>query len=185
MIPALLDRLPSGRRISCQERNGKTKKNSILNASPKSPDSVSRWSRRAVMKGNEAARKPWYRDGWIRGLGILLALSVLAYLAAYLYIQHLFYRPVEVTRGPWQALDPGKPVEPLEFEVVEKGTGPVVEPGDLVQFSLRVWSARQKRMEDDGDWWVWIGFQTDKETPFHSINPSLLSAFVGLREGGE
>jgi hypothetical protein len=99
---------------------------------------------------------------------------------------YLFYRPVEVTRGPWQVLDPRKPAdEPLKFEVIEEGDGTVIEPGDLIQVSMWFWSSGNNSIEQrDDDWWIWIGFQTDKETPFHSINPKLVSAFVGLKEGG-
>ena len=56
------------------------------------------------------ALKRWRKNpvAWIMGL-IVLTVAVLWYM---------FYRPIEVTRGPWQVLDPGQPVEPLEFEVV-------------------------------------------------------------------
>jgi hypothetical protein len=96
----------------------------------------------------------------------------------------LFYRPIEVTRGPWQVLDPGRPTEkPLKFEVVQEGTGPVVEAGDLVQLSL-LWRSAQRRDYDyTRDWWIWIGFRTAEETPFYAMNPRLLAALVGKREG--
>jgi hypothetical protein len=132
-------------------------------------------------------RKPWYqcKQVWINGL---LALAVLVFW-------YMFYRPIEVTRGPWQVLDPGKPVEPLKFEVAQEGSGPVVEPGDLIQVSLKAWLTRQKRVEDNGNYWIWVGFRTERETPFHTINydfsgyrlnnTRLVSAFVGLKEGAK
>jgi hypothetical protein len=60
---------------------------------------------------------------------------------------YMFYRPIEVTREPWQVLDPGQPVEPLKFEVVEAGSGPVVEPGDLIQVSLDDYFGNGKKVE--------------------------------------
>jgi hypothetical protein len=117
----------------------------------------------------------------IRNAEIILSLFL---GGAMLVFWYMFYRPVEVTRGPWQVLDPGQPVEPLKFEVVEEGSGPVVEPGDLIQISLWYWSNKENRLEQrDDDWWIWVGFRTEKETPFHSISPRLVSAFVGLKEG--
>jgi hypothetical protein len=64
------------------------------------------------------APKPWYKDKntWIIGLPLLV-------------FWFMFYRPIDVTRGPWQVLDPGLPVEPLKFEVVREGNGEVVEVG--------------------------------------------------------
>jgi hypothetical protein len=63
---------------------------------------------------------------------VLLLLAV----GAHLRIQYLFYRPIKVPPGSWQVLDPGQLVEPLKFEVVEEGSGPVIEAGDLIQISL-------------------------------------------------
>jgi hypothetical protein len=83
-------------------------------------------------------------------------------------------------------LDPGKPVEePLKFEVVQEGTGAIVEPGDLIWVSMWFWSRENDEIEQrNDDWWIWVGFRTGKETPFHSINPKLLSVFVGRKDGG-
>jgi hypothetical protein len=129
-----------------------------------------------ALNSSSTARKPWYRQWWIWIIGILLVLSVSAYQ---------FYRPIEVTRGPWQVLDPGKPVEPLKFDVVQEGTGAMVEPGDLVWVSMWFWSRENDVIEQrDDNWWIWVGFRAKEETPFHSIDSSLLSAFVGQREGG-
>jgi hypothetical protein len=102
-----------------------------------------------------------------------------------LVLLYMFHRPIEVTRGPWQVIDPGKPVEPLKFEVVEEGTGSLIESGDLILVSMWYWSSESNEIEQrNDDWWIWVGFRTEKETPFHSINLRLISAFVGLREGG-
>jgi hypothetical protein len=129
--------------------------------------------------------EPWHQRKWVRGLGVLLLMTTTVTIVAYQYIQYMFYRPIQVTRGPWQVLDPGKPVEPLEFEVVEEGNGAVIEPGDLVQVSLLTWSNIANRLVwQDDNRWIWVGFRTEKETSFHSINPQLVSAFVDLREGG-
>jgi hypothetical protein len=139
---------------------------------------------RHVPNSSNTAHKPWYRRKWIGVAGVLLILAVSAYQYIQYRIQYLFYRPIEVTRGPWQVLDPGKPVEPLEFEVMEKGKGPVVEPGDLVQLSLQWWSAQRRENDHTTVWWVWVGFRTVEETPFYAMNPQLLSTLVGQREGG-
>jgi hypothetical protein len=119
--------------------------------------------------------KPWYQTKSTRII-----------IPAMLVFWYMFYRPIEVNRGPWQALDPGQPVEPVKFEVVEEGWGPVVEQGDFIHISLCYWSIELNLLERrDNDWWIWIGFRTEKETPFHSISPRLISAFVGLMEGGK
>jgi hypothetical protein len=56
----------------------------------------------------------------------------------------------------------------------------------LIQVFLWRWSAKDEKLERrDDDWWIWVGFRTKDETPFHSINPGLVSAFAGLKEGGE
>jgi hypothetical protein len=136
------------------------------------------------MNGNDgrveerrASDLPWYRRNqvWFYGLPILALLVIL----------YLFYWPLQVTRGPWQVLDPGRPADdPLKFEVVQEGTGPVVEAGDLVQISRWRWSPEEERIEQrDDDWWVWVGFRTAVETPFYAMNPQLLSALIGQREG--
>jgi hypothetical protein len=134
--------------------------------------------------------KPWYRRKrvWIVGVLLVLALSVSIAIHRYLqyrkWYQYHFERPIEVTRGPWRVLDPGQPVEPLEFEVVEEGNGAVIEPGDLVQVSLQKLRKDNQLGQRVDDWWIWIGFRTKKETPFHSVHLKLASVFVGLRERG-
>jgi hypothetical protein len=121
--------------------------------------------------------KPWYQIKSAR----ILFFSFLAILVFW----YMFYRPVDVNRGPWQVLDPGQPVKPVKFEVVEEGSGPVVEPGDLIQISLWYWSIEHNLLERrNNDWWIWVGFRTEEETLFYSIGPSFVSAFVGLKEGG-
>jgi hypothetical protein len=50
---------------------------------------------------------------------------------------------------------------------------------------LWYWSNENNLLERrDNNWWIWVGFRTEKETSFYSINPKLISAFVGLKEGG-
>jgi hypothetical protein len=137
---------------------------------------------RPVLNSSNTARKPWYQHGWIWIIGILLVLSVSVYQYIQ-YVRYQFYRPLEVTHGPWQVLDPGKPVDdPLKFEVVQEGTGAVVEVGDLVQLSLW-WRSVTREDKFLRDWWVWIGFRTAEETLFYAMNPRLLSTLVGQREG--
>jgi hypothetical protein len=122
--------------------------------------------------------RPWYRRKRVWIIGVLA-------LLVYQYIHYHFYRPIEVTYGPWQVLDPGNPVDkPLKFEVVQEGDGPVVEPGDLVQLTLQWRSAQRREYDFTRDWWIWIGFRTEDETPFYAMNPRLLSALVGQKEGG-
>jgi hypothetical protein len=85
------------------------------------------------MNGNDgetgdrrASGLPWYGRNEAGFCGLLVLLVFF----------YLFYWPIEVIREPWQALDPGEPVkQPLKFEVVEEGTGPAVEVGDLIQTS--------------------------------------------------
>jgi hypothetical protein len=135
------------------------------------------------MKGNDdyaedrrASGLPWYgrNEVWFCGLP-MLALLVFLYL---------FYWPDQITPGPWQALDPGKPVEePLKFEVVQEGTGTVVEVGDLVQLTLHWRSAQRRENDHTTVWWVWVGFRTAEETPFYAMNPRLLNSFIGQKEG--
>lgn len=85
---------------------------------------------------------------------------------------------------PWKTLEPGKPLEKFpRFEVVTQGGGKGVEPGDLVQLQLRLWLADKKIWLDRGDWWLWTGFRSAKETAFYSYAPELSSALVGLRQG--
>jgi hypothetical protein len=94
-------------------------------------------------KGQEKpnlSSKPWYQRKWIWIVSVLLVMVV----SAYQYIHYHLYRPIEVTYEPWQVLDPGKPVEPLKFEVVQEGGGPVVEAGDLVQLTLQWRSASER-----------------------------------------
>jgi hypothetical protein len=118
---------------------------------------------------------PWYGRSKVQ-VGGLLGLAFLVFL-------YMFFRPVQVTCGPWQVLDPGRPVDdPLRFEVVQEGTGPMVEPGDLVQLSLW-WRSATREDKYLRDWWVWVGFRTAEETRFYAMNPRLLNTLVGQKEG--
>jgi hypothetical protein len=162
-----------------------------------SGDDVTKGSENAHEEPNlpsTAPKKLWYRRKWITGiLLIVTAVLVLTVLKVRQEMQYMFHRPIEVTRGPWQVLDPGQPVEPLKFEVVEEGNGPVIEPGDLIQVSLWYWSNKDNQLERrDIDRWIWVGFRSNEETLFHTIkfdrdgpvNLRLVSAFVGLKEKG-
>jgi hypothetical protein len=136
-----------------------------------------------VVDGSEQENppKPSYWVWFVNEGGWVLPIMFVMFIPWY-----LFYRPIEVTRGPWQVLDPGKPVEnPLKFEVVQEGEGTVVEPGDLIMISLQWWSSDREKTGDQGEWWIWAGFRTKNETDFYSINPRLVSVFVGQKEGGK
>ncbi|GHU27977.1 hypothetical protein AGMMS50256_09020 [Betaproteobacteria bacterium] len=136
-----------------------------------------------------SASRPWYRCKWVWIIGlpvlvVLVSIAVHQYNQYQIQYQYNFHRPIEVTYEPWQVLDPGRAVEnPLKFEVVQEGGGAVVEAGDLVQLTLQWRSAQRRDYDHKSDWWIWVGFRTEKETPFHSNDPRLVSAFVGLKEG--
>jgi len=86
--------------------------------------------------------------------------------------------------GPWQPLDPGRPMHNApRVEVVSAGKGPVVEAGDLVELQIVDWLAREGRNHDFGDWWIWIGSSPSSETAFFGIAPTIANALVGLSEG--
>ncbi len=86
--------------------------------------------------------------------------------------------------GPWQVLDPGKPLDKFpRIEVLSEGVGAGIEPGDLVQLDIRDWSPRQDGWREMGNWWIWIGFRSAKETAFFSVEPDVSRVLTGLREG--
>lgn len=85
---------------------------------------------------------------------------------------------------PWQTLEPGKPLDKTpRIEIVTQGQGPVVEPGDLVQLQVAGWHAHVNRQSDYGDWWLWIGFRSGKETPFFGLAPTVATGLIGLQQG--
>jgi hypothetical protein len=134
-----------------------------------------------------ASSSPWY---WRKRTWTIVGVIVGPLVLVALMFWYMFYRPIEVTRGPWQVLDPGRPVDPLKFELVGKGTGSVIEPGDLIQISLthHYYDYKDKKpvQRTSDNWWIWIGFRTEKETVFHTIgNTRFVSTFAGLREGDE
>jgi hypothetical protein len=123
---------------------------------------------------------PWYLRKWVWIIGLLLIPSVLVYQ----YIHYHFYRPIEVTHEPWQVLDPGRPVTPLKFEVVQERGGTMVESGDLIQISLWRGTTGNKEIEQhDDDWWIWVGFRAKNETPFYGTSLQMVSTLVGQKEG--
>lgn len=92
---------------------------------------------------------------------------------------------VQVFPEPWQVLKPGKPPENRPtLEILDKGRGAVIEPGDLVQIELKTkWGKPTPSWQSDGDWWLWIGFQDRKSTDFFAEEPWLASAMIGQRQG--
>ena len=85
---------------------------------------------------------------------------------------------------PWQVLDPGKPLEKFpRIEILEQGGGAVIEPGDLIQLHVRDWSPRQGGWREMGNWWIWIGFRSAKETAFFGVEPDVARVMLNLRQG--
>jgi hypothetical protein len=85
---------------------------------------------------------------------------------------------------PWKILDPGVPLEKFpKIEIVAQGKGTVIEPGNLVQIHIRYQSASQPNGDDDGVWWLWMGFRSEEETSFFGYEPAAASAVLGLRQG--
>jgi hypothetical protein len=63
----------------------------------------------------------------------LMCMSLAACDFAKEYPKHIQEFP-----GPWQALDPGKPLDKYpRIEVLSGGVGAGIEPGDLVQLDIR------------------------------------------------
>jgi len=87
--------------------------------------------------------------------------------------------------GPWQVLDPGKPLDKFpKIELIEQGAGEIVEPGDILQIHLYTKRLSERTLQERGEWWLWIGFRSPKETAFFSNEPGIASALVGMRQGG-
>lgn len=109
---------------------------------------------------------------------------VIAVLLASLSVGCGYSKDIKEFPEPWQTLDPGKPPEKLpKIEILEQGGGAIIEPGDLVQLHIRDWSPRQNGWREMGDWWLWIGFKSQKETAFFSIELDVAGTTVGLRQG--
>ncbi|MFC5301387.1 hypothetical protein [Azospira restricta] len=93
---------------------------------------------------------------------------------------------VQVFPEPWQVLEPGKPPEIWpKIEIVSEGReGGTIEAGDLVQISTKFFSTKEGKFYSTDDWWLWMGFNSQKETAFYSSNPAQRSALLGLKVGG-
>ncbi len=88
--------------------------------------------------------------------------------------------------GPWQVLDPGKPLDKFpKIEVIGQGAGNIVEVGDLVQLRIKSIKLPEGTQREKGDWWIWIGFRTAKETAFFGVEPAVSGVLVGLRGGAK
>lgn len=91
---------------------------------------------------------------------------------------------IRVFPEPWQVLEPGKPqVRFPARRVISEGIGPIIGPGDLVQIRIYDQSTDKNIWNDRGEWWIWVGFRTQKETTFFSYEPLISSALVGLNPG--
>ncbi|MCX7148740.1 MAG: cadherin-like domain-containing protein [Rhodocyclales bacterium] len=87
---------------------------------------------------------------------------------------------------PWRALESGQaPKQPPRVEILEQGEGAVVESGDLVQVRVTDWFASAGRWHDFGDWWVWVGFNSSKESVFFSYSPVIAAGLLGMRQGSK
>jgi len=53
----------------------------------------------------------------------------------------------------------------------------------LVELRITEWLAREGRLHDFGEWWLWIGSASSKDTPFFGVAPTIANGLVGLREG--
>ncbi|GHU18801.1 hypothetical protein FACS189475_04890 [Betaproteobacteria bacterium] len=135
----------------------------------------------------------WFVNEWkwtVCVLPLMFALSIPWYL---------FYRPVEVTRGPWKVLDPGEPVDnPYNSTVIHEGIGATIEHGDLIQISVW-WQDKEKKVprSKKGDAWLWVGSrkaksemlgyrseqQRENEAQFCSVSPRLAGIFIGKKTG--
>ncbi len=94
---------------------------------------------------------------------------------------------VQVTTGPWLSIPPGQSLpSPYALEVIKSGQGPAVAPGDLVQFHVKVSSEEQAGdWIDLGDWWLWAGQLSSKDTAFYDYAPALTSALITQRLGSQ
>ena len=52
-----------------------------------------------------------------------------------------------------------------------------------MQAKIKDWSPRQNGWREMGDWWIWIGFQSPKETAFFSTEPDVARVLLNLRQG--
>ncbi len=91
---------------------------------------------------------------------------------------------VQVFPEPWQVLEPGTPPEYRpKVEILSRGIGSPIVPGDLVQIHILHQSPGQQDWIDRGEWWTWIGFRLEIETSFYSYAPEVASALVGMAQG--
>lgn len=122
------------------------------------------------------AGKQWKAGAWLAAAAGMAAMSAAGVCRA---------ENVQVFPEPWQDLDPGKPSETRpKIEIVAEGSGGAIEPGSLVQISTKFWSAKEGKFYSTDDWWLWMGFNSQKETAFFSSNPAQRSALLGLKVGG-
>lgn len=85
---------------------------------------------------------------------------------------------------PWRNIDPGEPPSVVpRVEVLTQGQGVAAESGDLVQIRVIDWFADVSQWHDFGDWWILIGFNSPKETPFFSLSPTIAGGVLGQRQG--
>ena len=91
---------------------------------------------------------------------------------------------VQVFPEPWQVLEPGTPMaKHPQLKVLLEGSGRQIEPGDLVQLRVSDQAPDKIAWRDRGDWWLWIGFVSFKETNFYAYEPAVANALIGLKEG--
>jgi hypothetical protein len=85
---------------------------------------------------------------------------------------------------PWQVLDSGKPLNKFpRVEILQQGSGAAIEPGDLVQLHLRTRGTSDAIERERGEWWLWVGFRSPKETAFFGNTSAIASSLVGVQQG--
>jgi hypothetical protein len=123
------------------------------------------------------------RDSLCRLFAALL-LVLPAALAGCGYLGAPYTKHIQEFPWPWETIDPGKPPDKFpRVEILEQGGGATVEEGDLIQLRLKFWLAREESWMDFGDWWLWIGFESNENTAFFSSQPDVARAVLNLPQG--
>jgi hypothetical protein len=97
---------------------------------------------------------------------------------------------LQITTEPWEPLDPRTPKpDPKAFhrvsKVLREGAGPEIGVGDLVQLRVRTRKAAkgQPFADEEGEGWLWMGFQRYGFYEFHVETDGIATALLG-RKGG-
>lgn len=96
---------------------------------------------------------------------------------------------LRITTEDWEPLEPRSPaadkVATRVSNVVREGAGAAIGVGDLVQLRVRTPKAATGRPQEDqeGDGWLWIGFQRRGVYEFAVEHDGIASALIGQRRG--